>query len=254
VIITMVYGHRAGRLCVRAVLLAAGMAVPVLFASNAGAAEIVVTWTGSGGDQRWSNPLNWSPNVVPVNNPVDQYVVRIQSGSVITIDSSLPPTFAVNTLEIASGRVLQITGGRSVSVVNASGVNGQVRLAGGSQFQIQPAAGGTVVSPAYRELLISEGSRYTHALSTLRLDNPFAPSSGSGLLVTGDGSSGDFRNVTTIALNYDSASIFPIRAEYGGSIDFSSLTSFTAIGSTRLNIVADRGTINLASLTSAQRI
>lgn len=236
----------------REVLAAAGLSVTVL-SVGAQAAEIVVAWTGAGGDHRWANPLNWSPNVVPINNTVDQYVVRIQSGSVITIDSSLPPTFAESTLEIASGRVFQINGGRSVSVVNASGVNGQVRLAGGSQFLIQPAAVGTVVSPMYRELLVSEGSRYTHALGTLSLDNPFASSSGSGLHVTGDGSSGDFRNVTSIAPNDDSASFFPIRALNGGSIDFPSQTSFKSVGSTRWSFLVDRGTINLASLASAQR-
>lgn len=243
--------HRAGRHRVRAVLAAAGLSVTVLSA-GAQAAEIVVTWTGAGGDQRWANPLNWSPNVVPINTAIDQYVVRIQSGTPVIVDAELPPTFAVNTLEVGSDRTLQITGGRSISVLNASGVTGRLRLTGGSQFQIQPAAGGTLVSPTYRELLVSEGSRYTHALSTLTLDNQSSPS--LGVVVTGAGSTGDFRNVTGVALNGGPSTIVPILAANGGSIDLSNFTTYTPVGSTRLSFEATRGTINLASLTSAHQV
>lgn len=243
---------RAGRLCVRAVLAAVGLSVSVLSA-NASAAEIVVTWTGAGGDQRWANPLNWSPNVVPINTPIDQYVVRIQSGTQVIVDSALPPTFAVNTLEVGSDRTLQITGGRSISVLNASGVTGRLRLTGGSQFQIQPAAGGTLVSPTYTELLVSEGSRYTHALNTLTLQS--WGSSVSGVVVTGAGSSGDFRNVTTVTLSGGGSNpSLPIRAANGGTINLSNFRTYTPSNAIRLSFEADGGTINLASLISAPQM
>jgi hypothetical protein len=137
---SMVTG-RYGRACVAALLVAlAGQAVN---------AQTTVTWTGGAGDGNYSNPANWSPAVVPVNNGSTTYnvVIPFVSGrSTIFVDGGTPSDINVQDFTLADNVTLVLNPNRRFTVRDDAVLNGVVDARGaGTVFN-----SGTAVSSSSR--------------------------------------------------------------------------------------------------------
>src|SRR5262249_15205040 len=77
----------------------------------------LITWTGSGGDNNWDTPANWSSSAVPT---VADDVVIDSSFSSITITHSASSSDSVNSIN--SQAAIAITGG-TLSIANSSMIN-----------------------------------------------------------------------------------------------------------------------------------
>ena len=133
----------------------------VLFASLAGGAfaGTVVTWTGNGGDDLWSNSENWDPQTVPTYKED----VHIPSGNWRIIHGSGEQWYGTLCLDDGSGTV----------------------TLEGSRTTFKPASTGDLQIGAGRELVVSEGMTLM-----LKYDVPFA----NGVLRVRSGGSAFFNN------------------------------------------------------------
>jgi uncharacterized repeat protein (TIGR01451 family) len=99
------------RAVVRAIFLMAIVAAsPTAFCAT-------VTWDAGGGDDNWSNALNWSGNVLPTSS--DDVVITTAGGGSLQVDVNA----TVNSITIQSGKTVYVQSGRLLVVNNPSTVN-----------------------------------------------------------------------------------------------------------------------------------
>ena len=78
-------------------------------------------WTGGGNGSSWSDPLNWSNNVLP--GPNDDVVINAAGGATVVHDSTIDTvhSLSASTPLLLSGGELQLSSTSSVSVLTQSG-------------------------------------------------------------------------------------------------------------------------------------
>ncbi len=108
-------------------------AVLVAAAGRAVTAQTTVTWTGGAGDGNYSNPLNWNPNVVPVNGGGNTYnvVIPFVSGrSTVFLDAGTPSVVDFQDFSLADGVTFILSPNRQVRVRDDATINGIVDARG----------------------------------------------------------------------------------------------------------------------------
>lgn len=117
---------RAHRCVLAAMLVAAA-------GSSLACAQTSVTWTGATGDGNYSNPLNWSPNVVPINGGGVTYnvlVPYVSGHTTIYIDAAAPSDIDVQDFTLADGVTFVLTPNRRFTVRDDATINGVVDARG----------------------------------------------------------------------------------------------------------------------------
>jgi hypothetical protein len=108
-------------------------AMLVAAAGAAANAQTSVTWTGAAGDGNYSNPLNWSPNVVPVNaggTTYNVFIPLVSGRSTIYIDAAAPSDINVQDFTLADGVTFVMTPNRRFTVRDDATINGIVDARG----------------------------------------------------------------------------------------------------------------------------
>jgi hypothetical protein len=131
---------RAHRCVLAAMLVAAA-------GSSLASAQTSVTWTGGAGDGNYSNPLNWSPNVVPINGggvTYNVFVPFVSGRSTIYIDAASPSDIDVQDFTLADGVTFVLTPNRRFIVRDDATINGVVDARGiGTIFDSGTAVAGS---------------------------------------------------------------------------------------------------------------
>ncbi len=115
----------------------AGSVFAAMLAALAGttaSAQVTVTWTGGGGDGRYSNPANWNPQVVPLNAGADTYRVVVPNNVQITLDAFAAEAIAIQELDLGTGATIITRPGRSLTVVGLAEIRGNVDATLGGSF------------------------------------------------------------------------------------------------------------------------
>ncbi|WP_309387598.1 PEP-CTERM sorting domain-containing protein [Cerasicoccus frondis] len=155
-------------------------------------------WDGPSLGGQWSNAINWSQDVVPNNNAIDQYEVQIPTGNDVLYET----TATVNSLAVASDSSVQIQNARTLTIA-ADGITGPgtvILNSTGNLTQLY-ASGSTpmVLSGGGKiELLGTSSSNRISAASTSGWFNTDYTISGAGTLIA---NSGSFVNQASIIAN-----------------------------------------------------
>ncbi|WP_254955332.1 hypothetical protein, partial [Cyanobium sp. Cruz-8H5] len=88
----------------------------------------IASWTGGAGNGLWSDPLNWSPQVVPINDGLNQYNVIIPPNVNLTFDLPTPTT--ISGISHGTGGSLGFSNGRQLTVSNVSVLGSNVSTVG----------------------------------------------------------------------------------------------------------------------------
>lgn len=224
----------------------AGVTLSV-FVAAAGADPVVVTWTGQGNSPNWSNPLNWSPQVVPINGGGVEYQVVIASGVMVTVDPAMPASFAVNSISMNPSATLRVNAGRSVTLGTEAGLSGRVEVQSGAS--LAAAASPTPGALQRTTFLIDDGASYRSASTSYSsVQNP----TGIIMNASGAGASLDLSSVTSLAFGHPSASVTHTILSTG-AINLSNAQTATTTTNSRVALTTQQtGTIDLSSLTSIQ--
>lgn len=195
-------------------------------------------WDGGGGDSLWSNPFNWYPDGVPVDNDLvyldndwvaTDYVVAMPSGSTTT---------TIHSLHLKPGALKQITLTLPISNtaspgLNLSSIDTAIYIGSGGVFinASGAAAGNAIVLNG--KMKIENGGKYSH--QTTR---------GNALLVSSLVTTSENRN-GIFEFNVPGNSAYTISASGRnfGTLVFSGQTSsrktYTSSGSNKLIIAGD---------------
>ncbi len=236
-------------LSVRSLLLVAGLTMAL---GEAALAQTTVTWTGGGAGGYWSDPRNWSPQVVPVNTGTDRYVVVIPASRSVLVDSAVPATFAVDSISLAATSTMTLASGRVLTVASQQGLSGVVQVQGGSALNIVPAAGAPsgTLAPSYLEATgASSQFRSTASGYTLSMGQ----TGRTVLRAAGIGTVLDLSGATQIqfATPTQSGLIAQGIEADRGVVDLSGITSINAQGNVAADLRATtNGVIRMPSLTT----
>ncbi len=224
----------------------AGVTLSV-FVAAAGADPVVVTWTGQGNSPNWSNPLNWSPQVVPINGGGVEYQVVIASGVMVTVDPAMPASFAVNSISMNPSATLRVNAGRSVTLGTEAGLSGRVEVQSGAS--LAAAASPTPGALQRTTFLIDDGASYRSASTSYSsVQNP----TGIIMNTSGAGASLDLSSVTSLAFGHPTASVTHTILSTG-AINLSNAQTATTTANSRVALTTQQmGTIDLSSLTSIE--
>jgi hypothetical protein len=176
-----------------------------------------IAWDGGGNGTSWTDPLNWSGNVVP--GPSDDVVISVAGDPAIQLSSG---QHVIRSLTCSEN--LTIAGG-SLSMSQASTISGSLTLAGGSldgaaglllthssntwSGGTMSGAGSLTVASGANLLIAGSGARIT--TRPIHLNGSAALSAGAGsVLVLGSLTMGSFGVLdladNTVVLNYGGAS------------------------------------------------
>lgn len=231
-----------GGVSARSVALAAGLIVSL--SAVRAEAQQTVTFTGAGGNSLWSNPLNWSPNVVPINSGSTQYVVVIPDNRIVRVDLTMPVNFAVNSISLSASGRIEVIDSRQVQVSSESLIRGQVSLGNGRIVTVRPPGAPAETDLNYT-LSASFTGLYRSAGTSLNLFGASLTANNSGTL--------DLSSIQSLSL-LPSTTSSQILANFG-TIDLSNVTSLQVNPTSRVRFIAENsGLIRLNSLTSLENV
>lgn len=228
-----------------------GLALIAVCGQAASAAEVTASWVGGGatdldGRGLWSDPANWSPAVVPLDNG-DTYNVVIPGGVSIKFDL---PTGTIQDFTLPSSSTLTVGPGNALVVADDSQIAGIIRADNAS---FSAVGAGAAFSGNQSRLFASGGG--TIAIGATTYSSAGLTSGGVIFSSEGTNTTIDLSSLMTLNANFNRGSgvqVQTIEALNGGFIDLSSLTHIQGPGQEshdRLDIVIDQNSdIDLSAL------
>jgi len=180
-----------------------------------------VNWVGGNLYKLWSDPLNWSPQVVPLNGGGANYTVIVPANSSISFLPDLTGT--IDALSFGDNSVLDIAEDSQLEVAGVGVIRGTVQTDGArSAFR---APDGGVVLDFHPRLLARNGSLIVAGSSMYQWSGSDAD---AGLLLADTDATIDLRNVRTLSVAGGSnVRMYTVRATENGVIDLSGLGTVT---------------------------
>ncbi len=181
--------------------------------------DTAVYWDGDAGDLQWTNPLNWSGDILP--QPGDEVVINVV-GDITVVHSSGTTTVA----SLLSEESLSVTGG-SLTVTDDSVVNGtlllgvNVSLAANGPNAEFLATGAVTIDGAS---ILASGGGY---ISLPTLNEYVQMGATSSLTASGSGSLVDLSALTTITGPTEHNRFLNIQSLAGGMVDLPALTQIS---------------------------
>ncbi|WP_428389434.1 hypothetical protein [Mucisphaera sp.] len=214
-----------------------------LVLSQAGwaAGQVTATWTGGGGNDNWSDPLNWDIGVVPVNTGGTTYDVVLPGGVSVDVDAGTPAAFTVNSITGPLSVNLDVEAGRVLTVLDDAGYQATTSLFSSSQLVFSGTSGSLQTGP----VTLNGGSTFGSVAPTYDLVDT---GTSTVLNVSSSGSVADLSSATTLLFGNTAASASQFLTANLGLIDLSSVTTLTA------NDVNDSLTIRTISAGSEIRL
>ncbi|HOF46957.1 MAG TPA: hypothetical protein PLK87_01985 [Verrucomicrobiota bacterium] len=180
-----------------------------------------VNWVGGNLYKLWSDPLNWSPQVVPLNGGGANYTVIVPANSSISFLPDLTGT--IDALSFGDNSVLDIAEDSQLEVAGVGVIRGTVQTDGArSAFR---APDGGVVLDFHPRLLARNGSLIVAGSSMYQWSGSDAD---AGLLLADTDATIDLRSVRTLSVAGGSnVRMYTVRATENGVIDLSGLGTVT---------------------------
>jgi hypothetical protein len=201
----------------------------MLFATLLGAlsaAGQTATWTGRNSYGSWSNVINWSPQMVPLNQAGTNYTVIVPDSTSLRFD--VPGGGAIDALSFGMGSQMLVTNRQSLTVNGVAVIKGQIQVGGAGSAFLAPA--NTVVLSSNPQLLASNGAQIKAGASTYSWDRWIG--SATLLSALGNNSVVDLHTVSTMLLSYGNNNpTYYIYARTNGLVDLSGLGNLTGPGS-----------------------
>lgn len=197
-----------------------------------------VSWDGGGGDLNWTNPLNWSGDVLP--GAADDVTISV-AGDVTIVHAG---NTQVNSLN--SDESLHITSG-SFTVFDASEIQGALTTNNNTTITASGASATFVVSGP---TTLGLTNLFATGGGTLDLSNavqyPGGGDGGNTLRADGAGSRLILSGITTLS-GYGRHGQLVIDAQNGGQIDLSGLTTIPG-GTTHITAFGTGSTVDVSNL------
>jgi len=239
-------------------LLAALLAMPL---APARAQVLDATWTGAAGNNRYEDPCNWTPAVVPVNDANTAYNVIFPGGVTVEFDVDGPQV--VTDLELGAGSTLNVKPGKSLTILDDARIYGNVTSVSGvleaGAFDAELRGNQATVSASGGALIHIASATYSSTGLNSSYGNytlfSAAGTDGAGAPTLVDLSSMTHLNAAFNDGRTDRSTYQNIQATGGGRIDLSGLQTIAGPvhSSDRLRIYMNtQGDIDLASLQRVQ--
>jgi len=220
-----------------------GLTLVALFAlgwllSGSNAPAATVSWSGTGGDELWSNPLNWTGGVLPTSD--DDVIINVPGATTVRMDAG---NVAVRSLQCEESFILQ--NGSFILRNGASVINGAFSVLSFQSLTVDGATATLTVNSSVTNLagLLNASGGGVINLPTAR--NLFADGNYlRSLNASGAGSAINLTNLTNLVV---SASGYWLQANAydGGRIDLRQLRATEGYV-----IVGASGPSSLVDLTS----
>lgn len=197
-----------------------------------------VNWDGGGDGSSWSDPLNWSSNLLP--GAADDVIIDVPAAISVTYASG---TTTIRSLTSAEN--LTLTGGTLVLTNGPSSVGGSLSV-GAATLR---TTGATTVFNATGPTTLTRASLSALAGSKLNLPLATAYAEGSGGSSTIEASSTSQIDLSGVTSVTGSGGPLFVKADTGGIVNLSSVTTWTA-RQTQVFVTDASSKVVISSLTS----